>query len=139
MGGPLPKGHCLAEYGSYAELAAATLKKLGLDEDKIRAVPVCGVKKDRTYASAMALKKWLLDSGLNVKAINIISHGCHARRTWLLFEKAFDEDKVEVGIITEPNRNYDPKRWWTSSEGVRTVIGQAIAYIYARVFFYPDG
>ena len=134
-GGPQAKGDYLIKYGNYAELTAATLKELGLDEEMIRAVPALGVKKDRTYASAVALKEWLSASGLNVKAINVVSLGCHARRTWLLFEKAFDGANVEIGVIAEPNRDYDSERWWRGSQGVRSVIGGSIAYLYARVLF----
>ena len=33
--------------------------------------------------------------------------------------------------------DYDPGSWWCYSDGVREVIGESIAYIYARVFFWP--
>jgi hypothetical protein len=32
------------------------------------------------------------------------------------------------------DRNFDPAHWWRSSAGVRTVIGEAIAYLYSRLF-----
>lgn len=134
-GGPLAKGDYLIKYKNYAELTAVTLRESGLSEEKIRAVPAPSVKKDRTYASAVALREWLSATGLNVKGFNVISIGCHARRTWLLFKKAFDGADVEIGIIAEPNRDYDPERWWGSSAGVRSVIGESIAYFYARFLF----
>ena len=43
--------------------------------------------------------------------------------------------KVKVGVIAIENEEYDPKRWWVSSEGVRTVINETIAYVYALVIF----
>ena len=134
-GGPLAQGHYLIKYTSYAELTAVTLKEMGVDEKMIKAVPAEGVQKDRTYASAVALREWLSASGLKVKGINVVSLGCHARRTWLLFERAFEGEDVEIGVISELNRDYDPERWWGSSAGVRTVIGESIAYFYARVLF----
>ena len=134
-GGPLDKGHYLMKYRSYAELTAVTLKEMGVDEKMIKAVPAEGVQKDRTYASAVALREWLSASGLKAKNINVVSVGCHARRTWLLFERAFEGEDVEIGVISELNREYDPERWWGSSAGVRTVIGESIAYFYARVLF----
>ena len=37
------------------------------------------------------------------------------------------------GIIAVEDQDYDSKRWWESSDGVRTVIGEMIAYVYARL------
>lgn len=34
--------------------------------------------------------------------------------------------------------NYDNKKWWKTSIGVRTVMSEAIAYFYVKLFFYPD-
>ena len=56
----------------------------------------------------------------------------------LLFQKALG-DGIKVGIIAVPNPDYDPKYWWRYSDGVREVIGESIAYIYARLFFWPLG
>jgi hypothetical protein len=33
--------------------------------------------------------------------------------------------------------DYDERHWWHSSQGVRVTIGEAIAYAYARLLFYP--
>ena len=137
-GGLLSKGFYLAEYKTTAELVFATLKHLGFDEELLAAVPGPDVRKDSTYASAVALKKWLLQSGLSVKALNICSMGPHARRTRLLFEKALG-DNVEVGIIALESQEYDPKAWWKTSKGVRTVIDETVAYLYTRFFFWPEG
>ena len=137
-GGPLARGCYLAEYKTSAELVYATLKRLGFDEEQLVAVPGPDVRKDSTYASAVALKNWLRESGLSVKAVNICSMGPHARRTRLLFEKALGQD-INVGIIAFDSQEYDTKAWWKTSKGVRTVIGETIAYLYARLFFFPKG
>jgi hypothetical protein len=36
------------------------------------------------------------------------------------------------------NPDYNPKQWWRYSDGVREVIGESIAYIYAKFLFYPS-
>ena len=133
-GGPLPAGCHLSEYKSYAELGAATLKQLGFDQHLVVAVPTPFKRKDRTYESALALKKWLSNSDLSPKSINVISLGAHARRTWLLFEKALG-NTINVGVIAVTDLDYDSANWWKSSEGVRTVIDEMIAYLYARFLF----
>jgi hypothetical protein len=62
--------------------------------------------------------------------------GPHARRSRLIFQKAF-RDEVGVGVISVPDDEYDQGHWWTTSAGVRTVLGEVIAYLYARFFFHP--
>ncbi|MBC8527175.1 MAG: YdcF family protein [Candidatus Cloacimonetes bacterium] len=135
-GGPLLKGYHLSEYKTEAELAASSLKELGFDEEKVIAVPAPDVIKDRTYSSAKALKEWFMESDLKVKSLNLFSLGAHSRRSWILFQKALG-DSIAVGIISAENLSYDPEHWWKSSDGVRTVIGEMIACIYARFFFHP--
>ena len=72
-----------------------------------------------------------------MSSINVLTEGAHARRTRLLYQKAFDQN-VTVGIIAVSNPDYNPKQWWRYSDGVREVIGESIAYIYAKFFFYPS-
>jgi hypothetical protein len=94
------------------------------------------VIKDRTYSTALALKKTLLASGVSTEKVNLVSDAMHARRSRLLYEKAFGPGS-HVGIIPAPERKFDPTRWWTSSAGVREVVGELIAYGYARFVFTP--
>jgi len=136
VGVPLERGAPLSEYKTYAELGAATLLKLGLDRDSVQAVPTPAVRQDRTFASALALKQWLQQHNAMPAELNLISLGPHARRSRLLFEEAFGRD-VRVGIIALEDRDYDPAHWWKSSQGVRTVTDELIAYGYARLLFRP--
>jgi hypothetical protein len=73
---------------------------------------------------------------VEAKSFNVLTEDAHARRTRLLYEKAFG-DGTRVGIISVANPDYEGKHWWSSSQGVREVIGESIAYIYARFFFWP--
>jgi hypothetical protein len=41
-----------------------------------------------------------------------------------------------VGIIAVPNPDYDAQRWWRYSEGLKDVISESFAYLYARFFFF---
>jgi len=34
-------------------------------------------------------------------------------------------------------KGYDPARWWRSSEGVREVLFEGFAYVYAKCLFWP--
>ncbi|MBD1923857.1 YdcF family protein [Microcoleus sp. FACHB-831] len=128
---PLLKGSYLAEYNNFAELAAATLIALGFDQQNLVAVPATDVIKYRTYAGAAALRQWLEKSDLKGKSINIYTLGVHARRSWLIFKQVLAP--IEVGVIAAKPIDYDPKKWWNYSAGVRSVIDETIAYIYARL------
>jgi uncharacterized SAM-binding protein YcdF (DUF218 family) len=119
-----------------AERGANKLRRLGMPGDLVQPVPCWEGQNDRTYHSALALKKWFQESNVHPKSIDVVSQGPHARRTRLLFEHAFGKD-VRVGIIGARDTDYDPVHWWRSSEGVRDVIGEWIAYIYARFLFSP--
>jgi uncharacterized SAM-binding protein YcdF (DUF218 family) len=115
---------------------AGRLRRGGIASELVQMVPTRAVGRDRTYSSAVALRDWLRAHSLSVQSINVMTEDVHARRTRLLFQKAFG-DGVAVGIIAVPNPGYDSRRWWRYSEGVREVIGESIAYIYARFLFIP--
>lgn len=129
--------------GSYLDLyendglhSAATLEKIGFDTTRIKVISVDkDIRKDRTFATALAVKQWLQKSK-KPYSFNVVTLGCHARRSRLLFEKAMDEDAT-IGIIAIEDIRYDPDKWWRSSFGFRSVIDETIAFIYARFFFYP--
>ncbi|BAZ10929.1 hypothetical protein NIES4071_27530 [Calothrix sp. NIES-4071] len=128
-GVPLQRGFYLSEYKDFANLAAATLKAMGASDEKIIPIPTPDVKKDRTYATAVALKEKVATSQLKLESLNLFSDNVHARRSWMLYKKVLPNTKI--GIIAAETGSYDTKRWWTSSEGIRSVIPEAIAYIYA--------
>jgi uncharacterized SAM-binding protein YcdF (DUF218 family) len=133
---PLQQGAPLSEYTNYAHLGAATLVKLGMSTNDVQAVPTGFTRRDRTYATALSLKAWWREHDLAPTKVNLITGGPHARRSRLLFEKALGQG-ITVGVIAIPDNDYDERRWWNSSQGVRVLIGEALAYGYARLLFYP--
>jgi hypothetical protein len=133
-GGPIEFGSPLREYKTHAESAKAMCLKLGVPGEALHAVPASPVERDRTYASALALRQWLREHRAADAKINVVGNGAHSRRTRLVYEKALG---VRVGIITIEEMNYDPKRWWASSSGFRIVLDELIAYTYARFVFSP--
>lgn len=135
-GGPIEWGAPLSEYKTYAERSAAVLVKLGLSTNEVQAVPAPRVRRDRTYSSALSLKAWLRQHGVATARIQLLTEGPHARRSRLLFEKAFGPP-YEIGIIAIEVQDYDPQHWWRSSAGVRTVLDETFAYLYARLLFHP--
>jgi hypothetical protein len=121
---------------SIAIEACKRLKFLGVNPDLITPVPARIKYRNRTFQSAVALRKWIEENHVPMTSFNLVTLGAHSRRSRLLFEEAFD-GKARVGIISVEDREYDPKRWWKYSEGVREVIGEGVGYVYARFFFHP--
>lgn len=136
-GGPVVgTGGYSNKYNTEASVGANELKAAGLPSQFIQMVPSHDWKRNRTYYSAVALRNWFKTHHLNVRSFNVLTEDAHARRTWLLFQDAFGK-KVQVGIISVPNPDYNPKYWWKYSEGVREVINESIAYVYAKFIFWP--
>ncbi len=133
-GGPIEKGAPFIGQDTYAGLGAATIGSMTGRTNLAIAVPAPEVRTDRTYASAVALRKWLSRSGPLPKKLDVLTTGAHARRTWMLFRTAFP-GTVEVGVIAVPDDRYDASRWWTSSDGFRTTTSEFIAYLYAKFLF----
>jgi DUF218 domain len=124
------------DYQTSASAGEEVLKKFGIPDELVQMVPSRVIGRDRTYNSAVALRDWFREHNVPIHSINVLTEDAHARRTRLLYQEAFGKD-VMVGIISVPNPDYDPRHWWRYSDGVREVIGESIAYIYARLFFYP--
>jgi len=133
-GGVLDSGTPLSEYKTYAELGAAILVKLGLNTNDVQAVPAPLVRRDRTYAAAVSLHRWLGQQHQAPAHIHLMTEGPHARRSRLLFQKALGSN-IKVSVTAVPVRDFDAGHWWRSSAGVRGVIGETLAYLYARLWF----
>jgi DUF218 domain-containing protein len=138
-GGPSPgSGGYTWDADTSASIGAGQLRAVGVPSKSLQIVASHVIGRDRTYYSAVALRDWFRERNIDVRSFNIVAESTHSRRTWFLFQEAFG-DKVKVGIIAVHNPDYDAKRWWRSSDGFREVIGETIAYLYARLFFHPPG
>jgi len=124
------------DFQTTASVGADNLRATGLPPAGVTPVPARARSRDRTYGAALALGAWLKRERPAVRSINVLTEGCHGRRTRLLYRKALGPE-FEVGIISVPNPDYEPRRWWHYSEGVREVLGEFTAYVYARFLFWP--
>lgn len=123
-------------YDTDAYQSAELLIKAGIPVGLVQSVPSLFVGRNRTYNSAVTLRNWLQEHAPQLHDFNVLTEDAHARRTWLLFQAAFGK-QYHVGIISVANPDYDAKRWWHTSEGVRVVIDETVAYIYSKFFFWP--
>jgi uncharacterized SAM-binding protein YcdF (DUF218 family) len=137
-GGPvIGSGGYVNDYQTSASVGADLLKKYGLADEFVQMVPSRVLDRDRTYASAVALRRWFQEHHMAEPNINVLTEDVHSRRTRLLFQEAFGKN-TKVGIIAVSNPDYDRKHWWRYSQGVKDVVSEGIAYLYAKFFFYPS-
>lgn len=120
---------------NYADLAAAVLPALGIPGDRIVSIPAPSVDRDRTYAGGLELGRWIESMG-DVHTIDVLTDGAHGRRSWLIYSLAIG-NTARIGILSLPSGYYDPDQWWATSYGVRTVVGEALAYVYVKLLFFP--
>jgi hypothetical protein len=137
-GGPVKgTGGYINDYNTSANVGAEMLTKNGLPNESLQMVPSRVMDRDRTYGSAVALRNWCREHNMRVRSLNVLTEDVHARRSQLLFAKALGPE-IAVGIIAVPNPDYDARRWWRYSEGVKDVISETAAYLYAKLLFYPS-
>jgi uncharacterized SAM-binding protein YcdF (DUF218 family) len=137
-GGPVEgTGGYINDYQTSASVGADLLTKSGLLDESVQMVPSRVMDRDRTYGSAVALRNWFREHNMRVRSLNVLTEDVHARRSQLLFSKALGPE-ISVGIIAVPNPDYDARRWWRYSEGVKDVISETAAYLYAKLLFYPS-
>ena len=129
-------GSYLQPFKSYPEMTALRLQKKGVEPEKIIITVADDAKKDRTYLAAVALRKALASHNIEETDLHLFTVGPHGRRSRILFQKALGPD-YNIGITCLAPASYEPKGWYTCSEGVRGVINELIAYSYAKLFFHP--
>ena len=135
-GGPAEGiGRYINDYNTSASVGAELLVKNGLARESVQMVPSRVMDRDRTFSSAVALHDWIRKHKPFVRGINVVTEDTHARRTWLLFQEALGNE-VPIGIIAVANVDYPPNQWWHYSEGVKNVVSELAAYLYAKLFFF---
>lgn len=129
-GGPFEMGGILTEHDTFADLAQVRLLALGVDSNRVSAVPSGDVRRDRTWASARVLRNHLqAHGGPPPGPVWLVSQGVHARRSRRLFRHAL-RDVAEIEAWALPSKRYDRTDWWKSSEGFKAVFGEIIALPY---------
>lgn len=123
-------------WGSYAERAAGYLRTHGLGDVAVIAVPAPKSAQERTYLSALMVRDWAQRSGVVLDSVDLYSTGVHARRSRTLYRLALGP-AVEVGALAATPHEYDAARWWASSAGAKTVLGEALGLAWTACCFWP--
>jgi len=119
-------------FNSHAEIAANALLFSGIDSSKVIAVPGKEVKINRTLSSALAFRDWLSTTDIDVKGINIITMGTHARRTLMTYTEILDRN-YKIGIISIPDHRESSSRKFKIFKTIRESIG----LIYYWIILIP--
>jgi hypothetical protein len=126
------KRKIINNYISNASRAKNQLMILGIDSSLITAVWGKKVRINRTLTSALAFRDWLKTSDIEIKGINVISMGTHARRTWMTYNKILDK-KYKIGIISLP----DTKTSNSKTERILRTIRETFGIIYYWFILIP--
>jgi hypothetical protein len=123
--------------GRYAaDYVAADLIHGGVPKGRVHTLFCRVAHRDRTYTCAIAARQWFHENRIALGTLDVVTLAAHARRSRLLYRKALGEG-CKIGVIALDDPSYDPFHWWRSSEGIREIMGETAAYLYARVFFHP--
>jgi hypothetical protein len=135
-GGPIDSWQEGVVWPNYAERAAGYLRRHGPAGIAVVAVAAPATGRDRTYLSALVVREWLRREQPGLAALDLLSAGVHARRSRLAYRMAFGPE-VEVGVLAAPPRGYDIDRWWLTSQGAKTVLGELISLAWTKCCFWP--
>ncbi|WAC20674.1 YdcF family protein [Luteolibacter sp. SL250] len=131
---PLDRGTLDLPYKTFADYAAATLSKMGVPAGRIQSVP-CGISRtERTRMMARALADHLrknptLSPG---KRADLITSATHARRSRMIFREELGDD-WKIGVISCPDPEADPGRWFLGSKSAKEVFNEMVAMSMALV------
>jgi hypothetical protein len=89
-------------FSSNAEETRNDLIRMNVNPSSVVAVPGEGDYINNTLKIALAFRDWLKVSKYDVKGINIMSFGPHARRKYMIYNKILGKD-YRVGIIYFPD------------------------------------
>lgn len=136
-GGPIDEWWASApQNSSFADMAARYLRTHGLADVDVQAAPAPPSAQDRTFLNAVKLREWIDRQHLDVKALDVVSAGPHARRSRMMYRMALGP-KVDVGIIAAHSSEFNEGNWWKSSAGAKAVLGETISIIWVTCFFHP--
>ena len=125
---PIDRGTLVYSYGNYARYASETLGRMGVPVEKITQVsaPLSRTERSRTMARALRVHLDSTDIPAADRRINLITLGTHARRSRNVFQDGLGES-WQVGVVSVPDQESDPDRWFLQSNAAKNVISELIA------------
>jgi hypothetical protein len=135
-GGPIETWRDEYRFATYAERAADYLRRHGVGAIPVVAVAAPASAQDRTFLSAVVVRDWLRQNAVAADAIDLFSGGVHARRSRLVYRIAFGPE-VAIGVFASSPRPYRLERWWSTSDGAKTTVGELLSLAWTKCCFWP--
>jgi hypothetical protein len=119
-------------YNSSADLFRNKLISAGIDSTKVNVITGERTGINRTLVSALAVKRWIKSSGYEIKGINIISLGIHARRTKLTYRRVLG-NSYNIGIISLPDLHTEKAKQSPQISKVK----ESLSLVYYWIILLP--
>jgi Ca-dependent carbohydrate-binding module xylan-binding len=129
---PYGRRRIINNFDSYAQLARRRLLSIGIDSSLVIAISGKRTKINRTLTSALAFRDWLKTADIEIKGINIVTMGTHARRTWMTYNKILKEN-YGIGIISIP----DSKDTQSKRHKILKTLRETFGLIYYWLILLP--
>lgn len=123
---------------NYAEAAEQGLLNGGVPQDSITSAPSAAAEADRTYACAVAARDCLIALGFAHGKVNVFTRDVHARRSRLVFQRAFSSN-IQVGVVTWHPPAYDRTAWWRSSSRSVEFLKETAGYLFELILHSGRG
>jgi hypothetical protein len=118
---------------SYAEGAQRELIQSGVPAARIIVATARNTERQRTFESALAMRRALQSRGIYPKALNVFTWGPHARRSRLVYAKV-EAPETKVGIVSWVPDAYRTFPWWRSSDRAKELLTETAGYLYEALF-----
>jgi hypothetical protein len=135
-GGPIDPEVDAGQWRNHAQRTAAHLREFIDGTLPVIAIETPASAQERTYLSAVMVRRWAQQNGTRLGTVDLFSVGVHARRSWLLYRMALGPE-VEVGVLAARPAGFDAERWWTNSMGAKSTLGEALSLGWTRCCFWP--
>jgi hypothetical protein len=131
--GGLTGEHWFRARWSDVDIIHKELQHIGITDRVFIGAQAPDVESQRTYQTALTAVRVLEQRGIHPATVNILTRGVHARRSRLVYAKAFGP-QTRVGVIAWTPPGFDSGHWWSSSERAIDFIKESVGYFYEAFF-----
>jgi hypothetical protein len=117
------------DHVSLADMTARELARLGVPANKIIVAPARETETQRTYQSAVAVRRSFRGKGIQPNTLNVFTLGSHARRSRLIFAKV-EGPETKVGVVPWAPPGYEAVPWWCSAERAKALLTETAGYLF---------